>query len=74
MKLAMINVDRALVKAGVQSRILLQVHDELVLEVVKSELDQVKAIVIQEMTNASKLNVPLEVNVGVGKSWGEAAH
>lgn len=74
MKLAMINVDRALVKAGVQSRILLQVHDELVLEVVKSELDQVKAIVIQEMTNASKLDVPLEVNVGVGKSWGEAAH
>jgi DNA polymerase-1 len=74
MKLAMINVDKALVKAGVQSRILLQVHDELVLEVVKSELDQVKAIVIQEMTNASKLNVPLEVNVGVGKSWGEAAH
>lgn len=74
MKLAMINVDRALVKAGVQSRILLQVHDELVLEVVKSELDQVKDIVIQEMTNASKLDVPLEVNVGVGKSWGEAAH
>ena len=74
MKLAMINVDRALVKAGVQSRILLQVHDELVLEVVKSELEQVKAIVIHEMTNASKLDVPLEVNLGVGKSWGEAAH
>ena len=74
MKLAMINVDRALVKAGVQSRILLQVHDELVLEVVKSELEQVKAIVVHEMTNASRLNVPLEVNLGVGKSWGEAAH
>ena len=74
MKLAMINVDRALVKAGVQSRILLQVHDELVLEVVKSELEQVKAIVIHEMTNASKLDVPLEVNLGVGKSCGEAAH
>jgi len=74
MKLAMINVDKALVKAGVQSRILLQVHDELVLEVAKGELEQVKAIVIQEMTSASKLDVPLEVNVGVGKSWGEAAH
>lgn len=74
MKLAMINVDKALVKAGLRSRILLQVHDELVLEVVKGELEQVKAILIQEMTNASKLNVPLEVNVGVGKSWGEAAH
>ena len=74
MKLAMINVDKALVSAGVKSRILLQVHDELVLEVAKGELEQVKDIVIKEMTSASKLDVPLEVNVGVGKSWGEAAH
>ena len=74
MKLAMINVDKALVKAGVKSRILLQVHDELVLEVAKGELEQVKEIVIREMTGASKLDVPLEVNVGVGRSWGEAAH
>lgn len=74
MKLAMINVDRALVEAGVQSRILLQVHDELVLEVAKGELERVKAIVIKEMTSATKLEVPLEVNVGVGRSWGEAAH
>ena len=74
MKLAMINVDKALVTAGVKSRILLQVHDELVLEVAKGELEQVKDIVIKEMTSASKLDVPLEVNVGVGKSWGEAAH
>ena len=74
MKLAMINVDKALVKAGVKSRILLQVHDELVLEVAKGELEQVKDIVIREMTGASKLDVPLEVNVGVGRSWGEAAH
>ena len=74
MKLAMINVDNALVSAGVKSRILLQVHDELVLEVAKGELEQVKEIVIKEMTSASKLDVPLEVNVGVGKSWGEAAH
>ena len=74
MKLAMINVDKALIQAGVKSRILLQVHDELVLEVAKGELEQVKEIVIREMTGASKLDVPLEVNVGVGKSWGEAAH
>ena len=74
MKLAMINVDKALVNAGVKSRILLQVHDELVLEVAKGELEQVKEIVIREMTGASKLDVPLEVNVGVGRSWGEAAH
>ena len=74
MKLAMINVDRALVSAGVKSRILLQVHDELVLEIAKGELAQVKEIVTREMTSASSLSVPLEVNVGVGKSWGEAAH
>ena len=74
MKLAMINVDKALVTAGVKSRILLQVHDELLLEVAKGELEQVRDIVIKEMTSASKLDVPLEVNVGVGKSWGEAAH
>ena len=74
MKLAMINVDKALVTAGVKSRILLQVHDELVLEIAKGELEQVQDIVIKEMTSASKLDVPLEVNVGVGKSWGEAAH
>ncbi len=74
MKLAMINVDKALVSSGVKSRILLQVHDELVLEVAKGELEQVQEIVIKEMTSASKLDVPLEVNLGVGKSWGEAAH
>jgi len=74
MKLAMINVDKALVRAGVKSRILLQVHDELVLEIAKGELEQVQDIVIKEMISASKLDVPLEVNVGVGKSWGEAAH
>ena len=74
MKLAMINVDKALVTAGVKSRILLQVHDELVLEIANGELEQVQDIVIKEMTSASKLDVPLEVNVGVGKSWGEAAH
>ena len=74
MKLAMIKVDAALREAKVKSRILLQVHDELVLEVAKGELDKVKKIVIQGMTEAAKLDVPLDVNVGVGKSWDEAAH
>jgi len=74
MKTAMINVDRALVKAKVKSRILLQVHDELVIEVAKGELEKVKSLVIQGMNEAANLAVPLEVSVGVGKSWDEAAH
>jgi DNA polymerase-1 len=74
MKTAMINVDLALVNAGVKSRILLQVHDELVIEVAKGELEKVKALVIQGMNEAATLAVPLEVSVGVGKSWDEAAH
>ena len=74
MKTAMINVNRALVKAKVQSRILLQVHDELVIEVATGELEKVKGLVIQGMNEAANLAVPLEVSVGIGKSWDEAAH
>lgn len=74
MKTAMINVDKALVTAGVKSRILLQVHDELVIEVAKGELELVKDLVMQGMSSAATLAVPLEVSVGVGKSWDEAAH
>jgi len=74
MKLAMIKVDQLLTEAKVKSRILLQVHDELVIEVAKGELDKVKSLVVKGMTEAAKLDVPLEVSVGVGKSWDEAAH
>ena len=74
MKTAMINVDRALVSAKVKSRILLQVHDELVIEVAKGELAKVQELVIKGMNEAAELLVPLEVSVGVGKSWDEAAH
>jgi len=74
MKLAMIKVDQLLTEAKVKSRILLQVHDELVIEVAKGELEKVKSLVIKGMTEAAKLDVPLEVSVGVGKSWDEAAH
>jgi DNA polymerase-1 len=74
MKTAMINVDKALVKAKVKSRILLQVHDELVIEIAKGELAKVQELVIQGMTEAATLAVPLDVSVGVGKSWDEAAH
>lgn len=74
MKLAMIKVDQLLTEAKVKSRILLQVHDELVIEVAKGELNKVKDLVEKGMTEAAKLDVPLEVNIGIGKSWDEAAH
>jgi DNA polymerase-1 len=74
MKIAMIAVDQALTQAKVKSRILLQVHDELVIEVAPGELEQVKELVTKGMNSAAKLDVPLEVNIGIGKSWDEAAH
>jgi len=74
MKVAMIAVDQALTQAKVKSRILLQVHDELVIEVAPGELEQVKELVTKGMNSAAKLDVPLEVNIGIGKSWDEAAH
>jgi len=73
-KQAMLNVDAAMVKAKLQSRMLLQVHDELIFEVAKGELDQLTELVRKEMGGAYPLKAPLDVNVGVGKSWDEAAH
>ena len=73
-KLAMINVQKALVAQGLRSRLLLQVHDELILESVTEEIDIAAEILRREMGNAYPLKAPLDVNVGVGKSWSEAAH
>jgi len=73
-KVAMLHVDAKLTEAGLKSRILLQVHDELILEIVAGELAEVRAIVEQEMGSAYPLNAPLAVNIGIGKSWAEAAH
>ena len=73
-KLAMINVQKALVSQGLRSRLLLQVHDELILESVTDEIDVATEILRREMGNAYPLKAPLDVNVGVGKSWNEAAH
>ena len=78
-KVAMIRVDHALSMtqlAGktLASRVLLQVHDELVVEVAPGELEQVRAIVEKEMDRAITLSVPLEVSAGTGKNWDEAAH
>jgi DNA polymerase-1 len=73
-KVAMLNVHRALVEAGLRSRILLQVHDELVLEVAEGEREQLEKLVRQGMGSAYELAVPLEVSVGYGRSWNDAAH
>ena len=71
-KLAMIHVDDWLQQSGLQSRMILQVHDELVLEVPESELELVKQGLNERMENAASLRVPLVVDVGVGDNWDEA--
>jgi DNA polymerase-1 len=74
MKIAMINVERELHARGLQSRLLLQVHDELVLEAVSSEVEAVTEILVRNMESAATLAVPLDVQVGTGTSWNAAAH
>jgi DNA polymerase-1 len=73
-KQAMLNVQGALVAGKFTSRLLLQVHDELILEVVTKEIDEVSELVRVQMGKAYPLRAPLDVSVGVGKSWNEAAH
>lgn len=68
-KLAMIKVDRELKNKNLRSRLILQVHDELIVEVHKDELEQVQEIVRVQMENALKLDVPLKVDMHVGQSW-----
>ena len=68
-KIAMIRIDNALKTRQLQSKMLLQVHDELVFEVIPSELDQVKELVKYEMEHAAELSVPLVVDLGVGNNW-----
>jgi len=73
-KVAMIDVDTALKTAGLASRMLLQVHDELLFEIASGEREQVDALVRDKMGGAYPLDVPLEVSVGYGRSWDSAAH
>lgn len=70
-KKAMIGIDRALKEGAFKSRMLLQVHDEVILEVPEEELKKVYELVEREMTAASNLNVPLGVSIETGHSWGE---
>lgn len=71
-KIAMINIHKKLTEENWQSKMLLQVHDELVFDVHNSELEKIKPMIKHEMENAFKLAVPLEVEIGEGKNWLEA--
>lgn len=73
-KVAMLRVDNALTEAGLTSRMLLQVHDEIVLEIAPGERDRVEELVIREMAAATELRAPLDISVGVGQDWDSAAH
>lgn len=73
-KVAMLRVHKALAESELRSRMLLQVHDELVLEVAEGEREAVETLVCTEMGAAHELDVPLEVSVGFGHSWDDAAH
>lgn len=73
-KKAMLGVDRRLREESLQSRMLLQIHDELILEVAPGELEAAEKILQDEMGGAVSLSVPLEVQMGHGRSWNDAAH
>jgi DNA polymerase-1 len=73
-KVAMVNVERAIVSDKLKSRLLLQVHDELIFEVAIGEHEELEKLVRREMGSAFPLKAPLDVNVGFGKSWDQAAH
>jgi DNA polymerase-1 len=72
MKLAMIRVDQRLRDEGLQARLILQVHDELIVECPQEEQEQVKALLTQEMEKAGEFAVPLVTDAGAGRSWAEA--
>ena len=73
-KIAMLNVQKEIVAQNLRSRLLLQVHDELILETVAGEVEVVTEILRREMGSAYPLKAPLDVNVGIGTSWNKAAH
>ena len=71
-KLAMVRVDNRLINEGLKSKLILQVHDELIVEAHKDEVDKVKQILGEEMQGAMELNVPLKVDMSTGHSWYDA--
>ena len=72
MKIAMIRVDRRLREEGLSARIILQVHDELLVEAPEAEAVRVKALLEEEMSGAASFDVPLAVEVGIGTNWLDA--
>ena len=70
----MINIHRRLQEEKLKTRMLLQVHDEIILEVAVGEREAAQRILVEEMSEAIELKVPLDVQVGWGKSWEEAGH
>jgi DNA polymerase-1 len=73
-KFAMLNFQKLKSDVNLKSRLVLQVHDELIFEVAAGEEEKLEKIVREAMGNAAKLSIPLDVNVGIGRSWAEAAH
>ena len=71
-KIAMIHIDRMMKEAGVRSKMILQVHDELIFDVPEDETERMKELIVTGMVNAMKLKVPLTVECSVGKNWYEA--
>ena len=71
-KISMINVCKELQKRGLGAKLILQVHDELIIDSPNSEIDVVKDILKKEMENAVKLKIPLKVHIAVGKTWFDA--
>ncbi len=71
-KMAMINVDRRMTQEGLRSRMVLQIHDELLFDAVPDEVEALKRLVVEEMENVTKLSVPLTVECNEGKNWLEA--
>jgi DNA polymerase-1 len=74
MKIAMIRAVEGVTNASLKSRILLQVHDELIFEIAPGETEKLRTIVAEAMEHAVTLSVPLDVQVGLGRSWKEAGH
>ena len=71
-KIAMINVDRALKESGLDARLIMQVHDELIIEAKEECASEAAELLVREMENAVRLSVPLTADCGVGKSWYDA--
>ena len=71
-KIAMINIDRSMKQAGMKSRMILQVHDELIFDVLEEETEEMKKLIEEGMVSAMKLKVPLTVECSVGQNWYEA--